>query len=133
MVYERIRWTQIPKESGSIRGTGSHFDVYAEHPIDGRITKIQWELPSSLAPLQAGSALITLSGTGEQVLTIKNVFNADWYRYVRTKISDVDGNALTLDSGCAEIISRDSIIRIVGSGFGLQTGSDGGIFKIFYY
>ena len=149
MVYERVRWIVIPGDGGSIYGTGSpsfisnggsHFDIYAKDAIDGRITKIQWDIPTTaqLPPLQAGSVQITVSGTAEAILTLKNALNTSWRRNIRVPISDTNGVEMTMGTGSdnvgyANIVCRDSIIRIVGSGFGLQTGSCGGTFKVFYY
>lgn len=149
MVYERVRWITIPGDGGSIYGTGSpsfisnggsHFSVYALDAIDGRITKIQWNIPTTaqLPPIQAGSVEITVSGTAEAVLTLKNALNASWTRYVRTPLHDtvgvIVGTATAAGSNYStEIVCRDSIIRVVGSGFGIQTGSCGGTFKVFYY
>jgi hypothetical protein len=139
MVYERVKWIEIPVNGGSIYGTGSHFDKYSSVSIDGKINKIQWDIPTvaQLPPVQAGSALITISGLGESVLTAKNVFNTSWSKYVRAPITDINNVTMTMGTGSdnvgyADIVCRDSIIRIVGSGFGLNAGSCGGTFKIFY-
>ena len=149
MVYERVRWIVIPGDGGSIYGTGSpsfisnggsHFDIYAKDAIDGRITKIQWDKPTTAQapPIQAGSVEITISGTAEAVLTLKNALNTTWTRYIRTPIHDIVGavfgaSTATGSNYPANIVCRDSIIRVVGSGMGIQTGSCGGTFKVFYY
>lgn len=139
MVYERVRFVQYPPEGGSYyltENANGNFSKYTEFAPDGRISKIQWELPSTTVPQQAGSVIIRISGTEEAVLTVKNSQNATWTKYPRTSIVDnVNASWIGNASGgniWAEFVCRDLPIRIVGSGFG-GVGSNVGLFKIFYY
>jgi hypothetical protein len=137
MVYERTRVISLPITNQ----TTNTYDIYAEQPIDGRITKIQWNHPGpAIGPSGAGSCYIMVSGTSgtvygvpEQILYINNVFGSSWRKYPLTYCSDNTGNGPTGGSILTEFVCRDSVLRIVGSGMALGTGSNSGVFKIHYY
>jgi hypothetical protein len=124
-MYERVRYVQTSNQ------TSSNYTAYTQ-PIDGRITKVQWDLPAASGPAQTGSLFVSVSGTDEGILFLKNAFNAAWRKYPLVNCSDVSGTLLP-GSIYTEIVCRDSVIKVVGSGMALNAGSLSGITKIFYY
>lgn len=136
MVYERTRVLVLPITNQ----TTTNYDVYSEIPIDGRITKVAWNRPMTAGPSGAGSLYILVSGcsgtaygTPEVILQVQNIFGGHWRRYPLSYCSDNTGNSPTGGSIMTEFVCRDSIIRIVGSGMGLNAGSNSGKFIIHYY
>lgn len=135
MVYERTRVLTLP----STNQTSNNYLIYAEYPIDGRITKIQWDR-AALGPSGAGSCCIFVSGTSgtaigtnEVINYASNCFGTGWKRYPLTYCSDINGSAFAGGSVLTEFVCRDSVIGIWASGMGLNAGSNSGIFKIHYY
>lgn len=132
MVYERMRYVDIPPDGGSMvthASTGVLAHVYSSgtsgiYDVDGRIYKIWIDISDTAAN---GSLWIAASGTNEWIVFKKGTNNADSFLYPRVTICNSGGTAMdVVTSGSffaganmyVEPTMRGLPIYVVGSGLG---------------
>lgn len=119
MVYERIRYTDIPVDGGSAvsNADGIISPKYGGERIDGRICKI-WYDQKNVA--NNGSIWMCVSGTDEKIWS-KNDADADVTAYPRVQIVDNTSTEQDATSGnniWTERVTRGMPLYIAGSGCG---------------
>ena len=119
MVYERIRYLDIPADGGSIvsQADGDLPATYSTHVVDGRITKVWYDNSDVTA---TGTVWLLVSGTNEQIWKALEGAAADIIDYPRIQITDKDSTLVPAGSGniWTEAVCRDSLLYVAGSAMG---------------
>jgi len=133
MVYERVRYLDIPADGGSIvaASNGTISSTYGGDRLDGRIHKVWYD--SSTAGSATGSVWLLVSGTKEQIWFSKGDVNGDIIDYPRQVITDNTSTKVTSASGnCwTEAVTRDLPLMVAGSGLG--SGKVINKIRVYYY
>jgi hypothetical protein len=116
MVYERVRYIDVPADGGSAVTTAGGILAanYATKIVDGRVAKVWVDQANCDAN---GSLWLLVSGTGETIAYQKGSMNADQFIYPKQVVSNTSSVALT-GSQYTEAVCRDLPLYIVGSGLG---------------